>query len=82
VLVTILTTEHFTLQGARGSTVSESSARAALYVGAVSSALIALGFIAQASELGTAFDAFALVVLPTLYVLGIFTFERAGPQLR
>jgi hypothetical protein len=75
-LLTILSTEHFTLQGARGSTVSESSARAALYVGAVSSALIALGFIAQASELGTAFDAFALVVLPTLYVLGVFTFVR------
>jgi hypothetical protein len=46
-LLTILTTEHFTLQGARGSTISESSARAALYVGAVSSALIALGFIAH-----------------------------------
>jgi hypothetical protein len=75
-LLTILTTEHFTLQGARGSTISESSARAALYVGAVSSALIALGFIAQASELGTAFDAFVLVVLPTLYALGIFTFVR------
>jgi hypothetical protein len=75
-LLTILTTEHFTLQGARGSTVSESSARAALYVGAVSSALIALGFIAQASELGTAFDTFALVVLPTLYALGIVTFVR------
>jgi hypothetical protein len=75
-LLTILTTEHFTLQGARGSTVSESSARAALFVGAVSSALIALGFIAQASDLGTAFDAFALVVLPTLYVLGLFTFAR------
>jgi hypothetical protein len=75
-LVTILTTEHFTLQGAQGSTVNESSARAALYVGAVSSALIALGFIAQASELGTAFQAFALVVLPTLYALGAFTFVR------
>ena len=75
-LLMILTTEHFALQGARGSTISESSTRAALYVGAVSSALIALGFIAQTSELGTAFDAFALVVLPTLYVLGVLTFVR------
>jgi hypothetical protein len=75
-LLTILTTEHFTLQGARGSTISESSARAALYVGAVSSALIALGFIAQTSELGMAFDAFALVMLPTLYVLGVLMFVR------
>lgn len=69
-LLTVLTTEHFTLQGARASTVSESSARAALFVGAVTSTLVALGFIAQASELGSAFDTFVLVVLPTLYVLG------------
>jgi hypothetical protein len=75
-LLTVLTTEHFTLQGARGATISESSARAALFVGAVSSALIALGFIAQTSELGRSFDIFALVVLPTLWALGIFTFAR------
>jgi hypothetical protein len=75
-LLTALTTEHFTLQGARASTVSESSARAALYVGAVSSALIALGFIGQASRFGGPFDAFALVVLPTVYLLGLFTFAR------
>jgi hypothetical protein len=75
-LLTLLTTEHFTLQGARASTVSESSARAALFVGAVTSTLVALGFIVQPSELGSAFDTFVLVVLPTLYVLGLFTFVR------
>jgi hypothetical protein len=75
-LLTVLTTEHFTLQGARASTISESTGRAALYVGAVSSALIALGFLGQASRFGAAFDAFALVVLPTLYLLGLFTFVR------
>jgi hypothetical protein len=75
-LLTVLTTEHFTLQGARASTVGESSARAALFVGAVTSTLVALGFIAQASELGSAFDTFVLLVLPTLYVLGLFTFVR------
>jgi hypothetical protein len=73
-LLTVLTTEHFTLQGARSSTITESSARAALFIGAVSSALVALGFIAQASDAG--FDVFALVVLPTLWVIGIFTFVR------
>jgi hypothetical protein len=75
-LLTVLPTEHFALRGARGSTVSESSARAALYVGSVSSAVIALGFLRQASDLGGAFDVFALVVLPTLYALGVFTFVR------
>ena len=71
-----LTTEHFTLQGARSQTMSESSSRAALYIGSVSSTLVALGFIAQISEAGETFEAFALTVLPTLYLLGAFTFVR------
>ena len=75
-LLTVLTTEHFTLQGARGSTISESSARAALYVGSVSSVLVALGFFGQSGERSTPFTVFALVVLPTVYMLGIFTFAR------
>jgi hypothetical protein len=75
-LLTMLTTEHFTLQGSRATTVSESSSRAALYMGSVSSTLIALGFLAQVSRLGDAFDVFALVVLPTLFALGVFTFVR------
>ncbi len=75
-LLTALTTEHFTLQGSRASTIGESTARAALFVGALSSALIALGLIAQAAGMGSAFDVFALVVLPVLYALGTFTFVR------
>ena len=75
-LLTALTTEHFTLQGARAQTTSESTARAGLYIAAVSSTLIALGFIAQASEVGDLFNVFSLVVLPTLYVIGLFTFLR------
>jgi hypothetical protein len=75
-LLSALTTEHFTLQGARAQTVSESTARGALYIMAVSSTLIALGFIAQASEAGDLFNVFALVVLPTLYLMGIFRFMR------
>jgi hypothetical protein len=75
-LLTALTTEHFTLQGARSQTTSESSARASLYVFSVSSALVALGFISQVSEVGDLFNTFALTVLPTLYVLGVVTFVR------
>jgi hypothetical protein len=75
-LLTALTTEHFTLQGARSQTMSESSSRASLYIGAVSSTLVALGFIGQISQVGDTFDTFALTVLPTLYVLGVFTFVR------
>jgi hypothetical protein len=75
-LLTALTTEHFTLQGARTQTMSESWSRASLYIGSVSSALVALGFIGQMSEVGATFDTFALTVLPTLYLLGVFTFVR------
>lgn len=75
-LLTALTTEHFTLQGARAQTMSESSSRAALYIGAVSSTLVALGFLGQLSSGGDLFRVFALTVLPTLYLLGVFTHVR------
>jgi hypothetical protein len=75
-LLTALSTEHFTLQGARQQTMSESSARASVYVFAVSSALVALGFIGQVSDIGDVFNVFALTVLPTLYVLGAVTYVR------
>ena len=71
-LLTALTTEHFTLQGARAQTAGESASRASLYIFSVSSTLVALGFIGQ----GRTFQVFALTVLPTLYVLGVFTFVR------
>lgn len=56
--------------------MSESSARASLYIVAVSSALVALGFVTQLSEIGDVFNVFALTILPTLYVLGTVTFVR------
>ncbi len=75
-LLTALTTEHFTLQGARSQTVSESAARSSLYLGSVSSTLIALGFVSQISKGGDLFQLFALTTLPTLFFLGVFTFVR------
>jgi hypothetical protein len=54
-LLTALSTEHFTLQGARSQTMSESSARASVYVFSLSSTLVALGFIGQLDNVGTAF---------------------------
>ena len=75
-LLSALTTEHFTLQGARAQTASESASRASLYILSVSSTLVALGFIGQGSTTGETFEVFALTVLPTLYVLGVFSFIR------
>ena len=75
-LVTIMTTEHYNLQTGRAMTVSEANGRSSLFVGAVSSGLIALAFVGQISHLGTAFYVFSLVVIPTLFFMGLITFER------
>jgi hypothetical protein len=75
-LLTALTTEHFTLQGARAQTASESASRASLFIFAVSSTLVALGFLGQGTQRDQTFHVFALIVLPTLYLLGVFTFIR------
>jgi hypothetical protein len=71
-----MTTEHFALVGARSQAASEGSARSALYLGGVSSTLVGLGLTAQISSAGATFDIFALVALPTLFLLGAFTFAR------
>lgn len=71
-----MTTEHFNLQTARAVTVSEANGRASIYMAALSSSLIALAFIGQMSRLGTAFYAFALILLPVLAFMGLVTFQR------
>jgi hypothetical protein len=73
-LLTALTTEHFGLAGARSQAASETASRSALYLGSVSSTLVGLGLTAQVS--GDVFHVFALVALPTLFLLGVFTFVR------
>ena len=74
--VTFVTTEHFTLQGARSSTISESTGRANVFLGAVSGGLIALGLVATAAKTGAAFYTFGLILLPTLAFVGLATFHR------
>ena len=71
--MTALVTEHFVLQGARGQTNGEMTGRAALYLATVSSTLIALGFVARDRS---AFVPFAAAVIPSLLILGEFTFIR------
>jgi hypothetical protein len=75
-LVSMITTEHYNLQTGRAMTISEANGRSSLFVGAVSSGLIALAFVGQLSHLGTAFYVFSLVLVPTLFFMGLITFER------
>jgi hypothetical protein len=75
-MVAFVTTEHFTLQGARSQTVSEATGRASIFLASVSGGLVALGLMATAAHMGTAFYALALTLLPTLAFVGLVTFDR------
>ena len=69
--VSFVTTEHFTLQGARSSTIAEATGRASMFLGAVSGGLVGLGLVATATGVGATFYAFGLILLPTLAFVGV-----------
>jgi hypothetical protein len=71
-----LTTEHFNLQTARMGTIAEANGRSTLYLSTLSSAVIAIAFIGQASQLGDTFYLFALTLLPPVFLLGVFSYLR------
>ena len=71
-----LTTEQFNLQSARIGTIAEANGRSSLYLGTLSSAVIAIAFIGQAQDLGDTFYLFALILLPSVFLLGVFTYLR------
>jgi hypothetical protein len=68
--VAFVTTEHFTLRGARSQTISESAGRATMFLSSVTGGLAALGLVATATHVGAAFYAFGLILLPTLTFWG------------
>jgi hypothetical protein len=72
----ILTTEHMNLQFARGTVVAESNGRVGLYLGALSSAVVAIAFVAQGSRFGLPFFVFTLVLLVPLIFIGFATYVR------
>jgi len=72
-LISALTTEHFVLQSALSSNTSEGGTRASLYLFSLSSSLVALGFASRSPEL---FVPFVAIVLPALFILGLFTVVR------
>jgi hypothetical protein len=74
--ITMMTAEHSNLQSGRFMTVSDANGRTTLFIGTVSGALIAIAFAGQASQMGTAFFMFSLVLFPSLVLMGLFTFER------
>jgi hypothetical protein len=71
--ISALTTEHFVLQSALSGNTSEVGTRASLYLFSLSSSLVALGFASRSPEL---FVPFVALVLPALFILGLFTAVR------
>lgn len=72
----ILIAEHANLQAIRSATIFEANGRTSLFLGAVSSGIVALAFVGQMSEMSQAFFLFALILLPSLIFLGLVTFIR------
>jgi hypothetical protein len=71
--ISALTTEHFVLQNALSANTSEVGTRASLYLFSLSSSLVALGFASQSPGL---FAPFVAIVLPGVFILGVFTAVR------
>lgn len=72
-LLTALTTEHFVMQTALSAAISEGQSRASIFIGALSGALVAMGFAVQVAEV---FVPFVATVLPALVVMGMLTTLR------
>ncbi|MCU1479373.1 MAG: hypothetical protein JWQ19_159 [Subtercola sp.] len=68
-----LVTEHFVLQSAASSTISESGSRASIYLAALSSGLVAVGFSSSSPGI---LAALSFTVFPTIFILGCFTVVR------
>ncbi len=72
----ILTTEHWSLLAARSLVYTEAMSRTSIFVAALGASVVALALVAQATDFGTGFFAFALVLLPVVYFLGLVTIVR------
>lgn len=75
-LMSAFTTEHFTLQSARSSTILETNGRSQLFVSAATGVTVTLALIAELDGLNGTFTAFSLSLLPALLVLGLTTYVR------
>ena len=74
----ILMTEHWSLLAARSLGYTEAMSRASMFIAALSGSVIALALVGQATDFGDGFVAFALVLLPVVFFLGVSTVARLG----
>ena len=76
VRVTLLTTEHWSLLATRSLSWNESFARAGMFLTLLTGAVVALALVAQATDFGSAFMIFALLLLPVVFFVGSSTLVR------
>ena len=74
----VLATEHWGLLATRSLSWNESFTRAGMFLSTLSGAIVALALVAQATEFGSEFTLFALVILPVVLFIGVTTFIRMG----
>ena len=74
--LTILTTEHFTLQSARQLCLQDMQSRSTIFLTAVSAFLVAVGFFGSATRFTGPFFIFVLALLISLWVLGVLSWTR------
>ena len=74
----VLATEHWGLLATRSLAWNESFTRAGMFLSTLSGAIVALALVAQATEFGSEFTLFALVILPVVLFIGVTTFIRMG----
>jgi hypothetical protein len=72
----ILATEHWSLLAARTMTWNEIFSRASMYFTVLSASVVALALVAQATDFGTNFMLFALLLMPVVILMGFFTYLR------
>lgn len=74
--VTLLTAEHWSLLATRNLSWNESFARAGMFLTLLTGAVVALALVAQATNFGSAFMIFALLLLPVVFFVGSSTYVR------
>jgi hypothetical protein len=79
--VQILATEHWSLLATRSMTWNELFTRASMFITVLSACVVALALVAQATDFGTPFQMFALLILPVTLALGLGTLIRLGDAM-
>ena len=74
--LTILTTEHYTLQMVRTANITDATGRAGHLLSTISASMIALGFVAQVVPVEVLLT-LVLVVFSGLFLIGLATLFRA-----